>query len=169
MPFTPFHFGVGLAVHAVAPKRVSFLSFCAANVLMDIEPLYYQLMGSRPYHRFFHTAAGGTVIIVATVLLFLGCRWLAEHFRRFNSSSDWTTLKFSTVVNGAAFGAYTHVMLDSITHKYLHPFAPVFKNYQPKLSVLEIHILCVMLGILGAVILAVRHFITHKNIARLQK
>ncbi len=169
MPFTPFHFGVGVALHAVAPKRISFISFCAANVLIDIEPLYYQFIaGSRPYHRFFHTAAGGTVIMVATIALFLGCRYFA-HRRWLPDKFAWKNCTLASVITGAAFGAYTHVMLDSITHKYLHPFAPVFKNYQPKISVLEIHILCVALGILGAVILAVRHFIARKNTARLQK
>jgi hypothetical protein len=43
MPITPFHFGSAVIVHAVAPKQVSFLAFCAANVLIDVEPLYYML------------------------------------------------------------------------------------------------------------------------------
>jgi hypothetical protein len=90
-------------------------------------------------------------------LLFLGCRWLANHFVQFNSGLDWKNIQFSTVISGAAFGAYTHVILDSITHKNLHPFAPLFKTYQPTISVLAIHALCVILGILGAIILTVRH------------
>ena len=40
MPVTPFHFGPGAALHAVAPKHVSFLAFCAANILIDLESLY---------------------------------------------------------------------------------------------------------------------------------
>jgi hypothetical protein len=33
----------GAAVHAVAPRYVSFLAFCAANVLIDMETLYFLL------------------------------------------------------------------------------------------------------------------------------
>jgi hypothetical protein len=36
MPITPFHFGPAVAVHAVSPKKVSFLAFCASNVLIGV-------------------------------------------------------------------------------------------------------------------------------------
>jgi hypothetical protein len=38
MPFTPFHFGPGAVVHSAAPKHISFLAFCGANVLVDVDP-----------------------------------------------------------------------------------------------------------------------------------
>jgi hypothetical protein len=78
MPVTPFHFGPGVAVHAIAPKHISFLSFCSANVLMDIEPLYFMLTRQYPLHRFLHTYIGASVIIVATVVLFALARRLAS-------------------------------------------------------------------------------------------
>ena len=52
MPVTPFHFGPGALVHALAPRYVSFLAFCAANVLIDVEPGYYMMVGQFPLHRF---------------------------------------------------------------------------------------------------------------------
>jgi hypothetical protein len=67
MPITPFHFGPGAAVHAAAPRHVSFLSFCAANILMDVEPLYYRLTGQYPLHRFFHIYIGATLVAVVTI------------------------------------------------------------------------------------------------------
>jgi hypothetical protein len=70
VPVTPFHFGPGAAVHAAAPRYVSFIAFCGANVLIDIEPLTYILSHQYPVHRFFHSYAGATVIWPATVLLF---------------------------------------------------------------------------------------------------
>ena len=54
MPITPFHFGPGGVIHALAPKQVSFIAFCAANVLIDVEPLYFMLTHQYPLHRFFH-------------------------------------------------------------------------------------------------------------------
>ena len=37
MPITPFHFGPGAALHVLAPRHVSFLAFCAANVVIDVK------------------------------------------------------------------------------------------------------------------------------------
>ena len=70
MPVTPFHFGPGAAFHALAPRHVSFLAFCAANVLIDIEPLYFILTGQYPVHRFFYTYIGATFIVAITIVLF---------------------------------------------------------------------------------------------------
>jgi hypothetical protein len=61
MPVTPFHFGPGAAIHAAAPRYVSFIAFCAANILMDIEPLYYMLRQQYPLHRFFRTYIGASL------------------------------------------------------------------------------------------------------------
>jgi hypothetical protein len=36
MPITPFHFGPGAAIHSLAPKRIRFAAFCAANCLWRI-------------------------------------------------------------------------------------------------------------------------------------
>ena len=58
MPFTPFHFGAGALVHAVAPRRISFLAFCAANVLIDVEPLAHMLRREIPVHGFAHSVVG---------------------------------------------------------------------------------------------------------------
>ena len=78
MPITPFHFGPGAAVHAIAPRHISFLAFCAANVLIDVETLYYMLTRQYPWHRFFHTYVGATIIVVATVVLFAALLKLAS-------------------------------------------------------------------------------------------
>lgn len=70
MPITPFHFGPGAALHAAAPRQISFLAFGAANVLIDIEPGYYLLTHQFPLHRFCHTLIGATLIMAATLVLF---------------------------------------------------------------------------------------------------
>ena len=70
MPFTAFHFGPGALVHCAAPKHVSFLAFCGANVLVDVEPLYFMLTHQWPIHRFFHTYVGATVAAAIVVAMF---------------------------------------------------------------------------------------------------
>jgi hypothetical protein len=78
MPFTAFHFGPGAVFHAAAPKQVSFLAFCAANVLIDMESLYFMVTQQFPVHRFFHTYVGASVILLSTLALFVGALKLAS-------------------------------------------------------------------------------------------
>jgi len=99
VPVTPFHFGPGAALHAAAPRHVSFLAFCAANVLMDVEPLYYMLSGQFPLHRFFHTYVGATLIAIATIGSFPLAR-----FMRVPDVLEWRQLRPTQVAIGAALG-----------------------------------------------------------------
>ena|SRR6266480_3183034 len=143
MPVTPFHFGPGAAIHAAAPRYVSFLAFCAANILMDIEPLYYMLTQQYPLHRFFHTYIGASLVAAATVALFAAGRRIARNLRL-------PTLR--AVVLGAAVGAYSHVLLDSIMHRDIRPLAP-FSDANPLLGAISLsalHWSCLVLGLVGA-------------------
>lgn len=122
MPFTPFHFGPGALLHSAAPKHVSFLAFCGANVLVDVEPLYFMLTHQYPIHRFFHTYVGATVA-------------------------------------AAIAGTYSHVLLDSLMHADMKPFAP-FSAANPLLGAVflnTLHGFCVLAGVVGGVVIAVRH------------
>src|SRR5882724_3951070 len=157
MPVTPFHFGPGATIHALAPQYVSFLSFCAANVLMDVEPLYYMLTNQYPLHRFFHTYVGASLITAATVGLFWVVRQLASPLSLPNFF-QWQSLKLRAVVLGAAAGAYSHIVLDSVMHSDMTPFAP-FGNANPFLRAVPLgtlHWFCVGAGFLGAGILWMR-------------
>jgi hypothetical protein len=78
MPITPFHFGPGAAIHVVAPRQLSFLAFCAANVLIDIEPMYYMLTAQERLHRFFHTYIGATVVAIGKCAAFFALRGFAR-------------------------------------------------------------------------------------------
>jgi membrane-bound metal-dependent hydrolase YbcI (DUF457 family) len=148
MPFTPLHFGLGAAINALAPKHISFLSFCAANVLIDIEPLYFMLNAQYPIHRFLHTYLGASTIIIATLALFVLARklsrWLPNWFA-------WQSLSPAAVTFGAAAGCYSHVLLDSVMHTDIRPFAP-FSDANPLLGIIAIdtlHSLCLVAGIAG--------------------
>src|SRR5262245_39933609 len=107
MPFTPFHFGPGAAAHALAPRPVSFLAFCASNVLIDIETLYYIFTGQFPVHRFFHTITGASLVAIATVALFVVARRAASQFS-WPNPFDWQDLTLRPVVLGAFIGTYSH-------------------------------------------------------------
>ena len=155
MPVTPFHFGPGAALHAIAPRHVSFLAFCAANVLIDLESLYNLRTDTYPVHQFFHTYVGASLIIAATILLFLGARRFA---RLLPNIFEWKALTLSQVSIGAAAGAYSHVVLDSIMHADMRPLSP-FSNSNILLHIVSVealHWFCVIVGGIAAAILSAR-------------
>ena len=154
---TPFHFGPGAAIHAIAPKRVSFIAFCAANILIDVEPLYYILTGQFPLHRFLHSYIGATLIALVTLALFVTARAIAGRFRLPNLFG-WRDLRAASVAASAVFGSYTHVVFDSIMHSDIRPFAP-FGDSNPLLRAIALdtmHWSCVLAGAIGIAILLLR-------------
>lgn len=160
MPITPFHFGPGALLHAVAPKHVSFVSFCAANVLIDFESLYNLVYQRHPVHAFFHTYIGATLVIAAVVLMFLGLRAFASRFWLPNLLG-WRELTAKQVAIGATLGAYSHVVLDSVMHRDIQPLSP-FALSNALLGAIPLntlHLACLVLGALGAGMVAIRWFV----------
>ena len=148
MPFTPFHFGPGALVHSAAPKHISFLAFCGANVLVDVEPLYFMLTHQWPIHRFFHTYVGATVAAAIVVGVFTLVRKLTPQ------------LSIRAVAVGAILGTYSHVVLDSLMHADLHPFAP-FSDRNPLLGAVflnTLHGFCLLAGVVGTLMVGVRYW-----------
>lgn len=157
MPFTPFHFGVGAAAHVIAPSRISFLAFCAGNVVTDLEPLYYILMQQPPYHRFLHTFVGASLAWIATLALCLLLIRLATLVNLPNWFG-WRNLTPLPIAVGAALGTYSHQVLDGMMHADMTPFAP-FTNANPLLGIIPLgalHLGCIATGILGIAIVVWR-------------
>ena len=144
-------------VHAVAPKHVSFLSFCAANVLIDVEPLHYMITRQFPIHRFFHTFIGATVILLVTVALFLAALKLASVVS-LPDIFGWKQLTIHQVAIGAGLGSYSHILLDSLMHIDIRPLAP-FSEANPLLrlvSLSTLHWSCLAAGALGLALIGLR-------------
>ena len=158
MPFTPFHFGPGAVFHAFAPESVSFLAFCAANVLIDLESLHNLVLRQEPVHGFLHGFVGAPLVILATLGLHLLVRAVDARIPVPNLF-DWRALSSRQVAWGAILGAYSHVLLDSIMHADARPLGP-FTQVNPLLGVVAIdtlHAGCVVLGIVGCLVLLGRH------------
>lgn len=163
MPFTPFHFGPGAAIHAVAPRHVSFLAFCASNVLTDIEPLYYLLTNQYPVHRFLHTVVGATATWIATFLIFLAALRIAARLQLPNWFG-WRNLLPMPIAIGAALGTYSHLVLDGFMHADMKPLAP-FSEANPLLGAVALPTLygfCVAAGLVGLAVIAVRSWNNRK-------
>lgn len=157
MPFTPFHFGPGAAIHAAAPTHVSFLAFCGANVLVDVEPLYYILTGQFPLHRFFHTYVGVSLVVIGAAGLFSAALAVARVLQMPNILG-WRSLGAVNVFVGAGLGGYSHVVLDSIMHSDIRPLAP-FSSANLLYQIIptsDLHWWCLVAGIVGLVLLGFR-------------
>ena len=166
MPFTPLHFGPGAALHVLAPRSVSFLAFCAANVLIDLESLHNLLLDQHPVHGFVHSVVGATLAVLATLGLHLALRGLATKIPLPNIF-QWHELTYMQVGLGAALGAYSHIVLDGIMHADARPFAP-FSEANPFLGFMSIdalYVLCVALGAVALVVLLFRRLIRSKGAA----
>ena len=164
VPFTPFHFGPGAALHATAPRQISFLSFCAANVLIDVESLYNLINDRHPVHAFLHTYIGATLVLIAVVLLFVAARSFANHLWLPNLL-QWRELSLVQASLGAALGAYSHVALDSVMHHDIEPLAP-FTTANALLGIVSLstlHFACLALGALGLLGLAIRWMVAKEQ------
>ena len=164
MPITPFHFGPGAAIHSIAPKRISFLAFCLANVLIDFEPLYYMVTGQYPLHRFFHTYIGATIITLATALILFAALKLNQKVRLPNLF-QWKNLTPPPIWLGAAIGSYTHIIFDSVMHPDIVPLSP-FSNANPLyqlVSLGHLYLFCLFSALLGLVVIGVRRLLRGNN------
>lgn len=155
MPFTPLHFGPALAFHAADPRHISFLAFCATNVVIDLEALYNLGFGRHPVHAFLHTYVGATIVAFTVILGFAALRKMAQHLPNIFA---WKDLNLAQVITGAALGVYSHVILDSIMHSDIQPFAPwTSSNHLYRfVSISALHWFCLATGALGLIILGIR-------------
>lgn len=163
MPITPFHFGPGAALHSASPRNVSFLAFCAANVLVDTEPLYYMLTGQFPLHRFFHTYAGVSIVVAGIIATYFALLKLGSAMPLPNLLG-WKQLSCRSVATGSALGAYSHILLDSIMHSDIRPLAP-FSASNPLwliVSLRSLHLFCIGSAIFGLIILGIRRLARYR-------
>lgn len=135
MPFTPLHFGPGIALKAIFPAHFSISVFILSQLLIDLEPLYFLITGDPPLYRFFHTYAGAGVICLICIAIGkpAGQIWIRlwnkimspGHHSRLHSNEK---IPFKATVIAAFIGAFSHVFLDSTLYSDVHPLAPWSDN-----------------------------------------
>jgi len=148
MPFTPFHFGPGAVIKAITPMRFSLVVFCGTQIFMDLEPGYYLLRGEYPVHRFFHTFVGAIVMGALCGLIGVGFLRIAVRLGA-NLRMSWQCALLSGLV-----GSISHVLLDSIMHRDIRPFAPLsdVNPFLGLISVPALHWFCLISGLVGIVV-----------------
>lgn len=144
--------GAGLAAKALAGRHFSVLTFGIAQIAMDVEPLIGMLRDADVLHGPSHTYLGaiGMALVVALIAPWL-CRPL---LRRWNHEVRHYRLPWlcegerwrpRTVVLSALAGTLSHVVLDSVMHLDITPWAP-WSNANGLYAVMPLwalHLLCV--------------------------
>ena len=158
MPITPFHFGPGALVKAIAPRHFSFTVFAFSQLLIDLEPIGFFIFSGVPVHPYLHTYLGAALVFLAS---WWGgrpvCEWALRVWNAWLSPTQSRWLAYEPRIStkaaglGALVGAYSHVAIDSIMHGDMEPLAP-FSAVSPWLhavSLETLHLACVAAGIMG--------------------
>jgi hypothetical protein len=149
VPFTPFHMGPGLLVKALLQGSFSLMVFGWAQIIMDIQPLVVLLTGEGHLHGFSHTYIGATLIGIGSALT---GKYAAEFGLRFLGQVRHLPISWPVAIISALIGSFSHVLLDSIMHSDVEPFAP-FTLHNPILGFLSVEVLhkfCLYSGLVGA-------------------
>jgi hypothetical protein len=155
MPFTPFHFGPAALLKGILPTRFSFLVFCYAQVLIDLEVAYYISIKDPPLHRLAHTYVGA---LLAGLVCGLTGPWLHRLAVRYSQRSPYKSLIFDSLsikvsITSALLGTVSHVFFDSIMHRDMEPLWPFSEGnvLRGVLPLSALHLLCMTTGILGLI------------------
>jgi membrane-bound metal-dependent hydrolase YbcI (DUF457 family) len=155
--------GPGILVKALLQGSFSLMVFGWTQIIMDIQPLVVLLTGAGQLHGFSHTYIGATLIGLGSALT---GKYAAESGLRFVGRTRYLPIGWPVAIISAFIGSYSHVLIDSLMHFDLEPFAP-FMTINPFLdlvSVEALHKFCLYSGLFGAgLYFAVAHWAARHN------
>lgn len=119
MPFTPYHLGPSGFFGLVLKKWIDLPVFLLANVIVDIEVLFYDKW---PVHRYFHTLLIGAVVGAACGILAYPAggifKKIMQAIRIPYQRSLW-----KMIISGI-LGVWLHVLIDAVYHWDVNIFWP---------------------------------------------
>jgi hypothetical protein len=121
MPFTPLHMGPGVLLKAFLPTSFSLMVFGWAQIVMDLQPLVAMLTGRGELHGLSHTWIGASLLAVVAAL---SGKYLGELGLYLLGLRRQLPIRWSAAWLGAVTGTASHVLLDSLVHADVRPFAP---------------------------------------------
>lgn len=159
MPFTPLHMSPGMLFKAALPRHFSITAFGLAQIFIDIEVLWFLSRGEYHHlHRFWHTYPGATIAAAgAAVLGKPVSQWLKRIWNSVAGGLPGADLTLEAVTGwkvsliGAAAGAYSHIVLDSIYHGDMKPFWP-WSESNPLYGIISprnVDVMCAAMGMAG--------------------
>ena len=128
MPFTPFHGLALMFLHFRYEKRIDLLAVLVSATFVDLEPLYYMLVGEPIDHRIWHSIPMSLTIYPILITLgvymierlFEGRLWLA--YGIFRLRPDRVKYTLSGIYICSLIGGFSHVFFDMFTHETM-PYA----------------------------------------------
>lgn len=164
MPFTPFHMGPGIFIKALMQGSFSLMVFGWAQIIMDIQPLFVLITGSGHLHGFSHTYIGATLLsllagLTGKYLAELGL-WMLQIKDKSNQFTEQPIrIRWWVSLLSAFIGCYSHVVLDSVMHTDIEPFAPFTSSNSlwHLISVQDLHRFCLYSGAVGGVLFCMIH------------
>ncbi|QDV51857.1 hypothetical protein Enr17x_39160 [Gimesia fumaroli] len=131
----------------------------AANVLIDLEVLYYLSRNEPPLHRYLHTYVGGLAMGVLAGLVMFGTVQMIR--RLLPADSRWRErlaetprrLLLSQSLLAGVIGGVSHILLDSLMHEEMNPFWPLAEGNALVgiISVPALHITLAAIGFFGLI------------------
>lgn len=122
--------------------------FGGSQVLIDIEPAYRMIAGDPVVHGPSHTIMGALAIGAIATIIGKPISEFVLHLFRY----PWPSMSWVAAALGAFLGTFSHLFFDAIMHSDMKPWAP-FSDSNGLLGIISLsnlHILCVVLGLIGA-------------------
>ncbi|RLI17881.1 hypothetical protein DRO44_02480 [Candidatus Bathyarchaeota archaeon] len=156
MPLTPLHATAFAFLYFKSKRRVDPLALAVSTTFIDLEVLYYLLIGESLNHRMLHGFALALTVYPLVVMFGVYVvEWFFEKrlwslYNRFRLNPLRVKYPVSTIYVCSLFGGFTHVFLDMFTHESMpYVFYPlVYGNpfYLGQASVM-IEIIVILLSI----------------------
>lgn len=152
--------GPGMAVKAMMPRHFSIVVFSLTQIALDLEVLQHMMRHEYPFHTCWHTSLGATILAIGLAVIGKPTsQWIKAVWNRIvagfcdmdltvSTSTTWTAS-----FTGAAIGACSHIVLDSLFHSDIEPMQP-WSPANPLCGLVSPHsveIACISLGIIGLV------------------
>jgi membrane-bound metal-dependent hydrolase YbcI (DUF457 family) len=143
--------GPGLAVKAVMQRRFSLLVFGWSQVAIDLQPLVAMTTGRVELHGFSHTLVGATLI---GLLCGATGKHLGEWGLRVLREPRHLPIRWRVSFGSAFIGTYSHVLIDSVMHVDVLPFAPfsLTRPLHAAISIDALHVLCLATAVVGGLV-----------------
>jgi hypothetical protein len=152
------HFSVSLTLGSRCVKALG-----RVQIIMDVQPLVVLLTGEGHVHGFSHTYVGATVVGIGSALT---GKYAAEFGLRLIGQDRYLPIRWPVAMISAFIGSFSRVLLDSVMHADVQPFAPFMLN-NPLLGVLSVealHEFCLYSCLLGVgLYFAVAHWLSRQN------
>jgi membrane-bound metal-dependent hydrolase YbcI (DUF457 family) len=158
MPFTPIHIGPVMAVKAILQDRFSLMVFGWSKIVIDLQPLFAMLDEYIHLHGFSHTLMGASLL---GLLAAISGKYCSEIGLRLLKLSPHLPIKWSSAFLSAFIGVYSHVILDSIMHDDLYPFAPfsILSAVYRLIGIGHLHLFFLTSGVLGSFVYFIYRYI----------